>query len=171
MSNYLIEFEDYLSFSVNQFIEIINKTEGIKLNELRVKDLTYYNNQFINPGHGIYIFKDDRSILLIGKARTMSFTERIAKHFDLRPNAWFNRLLFVINRDKEKFKIVSNNDEDGFKRSSEYVFNNAKLLLINIKSDRIHQIDKFENILRATAEPLNRFKRKIKDGGVLLSDI
>lgn len=153
MSKYLIEFDDHLNLFVNEFIEIINKTEGIRLNELKVKDLTY-NNTLIIPGHGIYIFKTDNDILLIGKARSNSFTERIPKHFDIRPKAWFNRLLFITCREHYKVEL---NDEN-FKLSSQYVFENGKLLLINMKNS--YQIDQFENILRGTTETLNKFRRK-----------
>ena len=47
MKNYIIEFENYEDFTLGDFIEVIRKTEGIPLNELKVKDLTYYNDEFI----------------------------------------------------------------------------------------------------------------------------
>ena len=88
MKNYIIEFENYEDFTLGDFIEVIRKTEGIPLNELKVKDLTYYNDEFIEGGCGVYIFKEKEDIILVGKAEIVSFTERIAKHFDLRTNAW-----------------------------------------------------------------------------------
>lgn len=112
MKKYLIEFSEHLHLNLEQFIDVIENTEGIKLSELKVKDLTYYNEQIIYPGHGIYIFKTSENILLIGKARTMSFTERIPKHFDIRPKAWFNRLLFITCREYFKSKLE---EEDFFK--------------------------------------------------------
>lgn len=165
MSKYLIEFEEHLNLSINQFIDIINQTEGIKLEDLKVKDLTYYQGELINPGHGIYIFKTNEKILLIGKARSNSFTERISKHFDIRPRAWFNRLLFITCR--EHFRTELN--EENYKLASKFVFENGKLILINMKN--YQQIDKFESILRGTTETLNKFRRKKYDGNILLSQI
>lgn len=165
MSQYLIEFDDFSNLNISQFIDIINQTKGIKLEELKVRDLTYYNNELINPGHGIYIFKTDEKILLIGKARSNSFTERISKHFDIRPAAWFNRLLFITCR--EHFKTELN--DDNFRIASKFVFENGRLILINMKN--LSQIDKFESILRGTTETLNRFKKKKYDRNILLSEI
>ncbi|CEJ68693.1 hypothetical protein BN1195_00982 [Chryseobacterium oranimense G311] len=165
MPNYLIEFEEFTNLSINQFIDVINQTEGIKLEDLRVKDLTYYKNSLINPGHGVYIFKTDEKILLIGKARSNSFTERISKHFDIRPGAWFNRLLFITCREHFNTKL----DENNYKIASRFVFENGKLILINMKT--LSKIDRFESILRGTTETLNKFKKKKYDGNILLLDI
>ncbi|MEE1961492.1 hypothetical protein V1387_02255 [Allomuricauda taeanensis] len=165
MNNYLIEFDNYSNLSVFEFIDLISKTKGISLKDLKVQDLTYYNHELINPGHGIYIFKTDEKILLIGKARSNSFTERIAKHFDVRPKAWFNRLLFIICR--EHFNVELN--DDNFKLASKYAFENGRLILINMKN--LSQIDKFESILRGTTETLNKFKKKRFDLNIPLSSI
>jgi len=83
MDDYLIEFEDYSNYTIREFIEILKSKKGKLLKDLKVKDLTYFNGKLINPGHGIYIFKENDEIILVGKARTTSFTERIAKHFDV----------------------------------------------------------------------------------------
>ena len=121
MKNYIIEFENYEDFTLGDFIEVIKKIEGIPLNELKVKDLTYYNDEFIEGGCGVYIFKEKEEIILVGKAETVSFTERIAKHFDLRTNAWFNRLLYVISMKKLGFGAK---DEKGYREASKYAFIN-----------------------------------------------
>ncbi|MDY3338760.1 hypothetical protein PG279_06160 [Riemerella anatipestifer] len=102
---------------------------------------------------------------MVGKARSNSFTERIPKHFDFRPKAWFNRLLFITCREYYKAEI---NDEN-FKRSSKYVFEHGRLLLVNMKKSE--QIDKFENILRGTTGALNKFRNKKYDGNIKLSEI
>ena len=64
MKNYIIEFENYEDFTLGDFIEVIRKTEGIPLNELKVKDLTYYNDEFIEGGCGVYIFNTKLKLLL-----------------------------------------------------------------------------------------------------------
>ena len=132
MKNYIIEFENYEDFTLGDFIEVIRKTEGIPLNELKVKDLTYYNDEFIEGGCGVYIFKEKEDIILVGKAETVSFTERIAKHFDLRTNAWFNRLLYIISMKKLGFlqklnlkcKTTKNNIISSYKE--DYFFDRKK---------------------------------------------
>ena len=111
MKNYIIEFENYEDFTLSDFIDVIKKTDGIPLNELKVKDLTYCNDEFIEGGCGVYIFKEKEDIILVGKAETVSFTERIAKHFDLRTNAWFNRLLYTISMKKLGFDKKDENVE------------------------------------------------------------
>lgn len=166
MQNYLIEYDQYLDLSLEKFIDVINATEGVKLKDLKVSDLTYFNNEFIDPGHGIYIFKTEEKILLVGKARTMSFTERISKHFDVRPKAWFNRLLYVTCLDHFGDKKT----EENFKKASRYVFDNARLVLINMKNPA--QIDQFEKVLRgSTIEPLNKYKHKKYENHLVLADI
>jgi len=166
MANYLIEFDEYLHFTIEQFINVIENIEGIKLSELKVKDLTYYNEQIIDPGHGIYIFKTSENILLVGKAETTSFTERIPKHFDVRPLAWFNRLLFITCREYFKDSL----EKENFLKSSKYVFENASLILINMKEDR-KKIVRLENILRGTTRTLNKYKKLRYNMDLALSQI
>lgn len=172
MKNYIIEFENYEDFTLGDFIEVIRKTEGIPLNELKVKDLTYYNDELIEGGCGVYIFKEKEDIILVGKAEIVSFTERIAKHFDLRTNAWFNRLLYVISMKKLGFEAK---DEKSYREASKYAFNNCSLVLINIKNNSNTQkpskISILETVLRGSANPLNKFKNKTFDTNKKLKDM
>lgn len=170
MEDYLIEFENYENLTVGKFIEVIKNRKGKLLDDLKVKDLTYFNGDLINPGHGIYVFKENNSIILVGKARTVSFTERIAQHLDIRPNAWFNRLMYVKSRENlgEKFKTTLDKTE-AYKEASLYAFKNYSLLLINMKNEL--QIDLFESVLRGTANPLNKFKNRTYSKDILLKDI
>lgn len=165
MHDYLVQFEDYLDKNIAEFIEEIENREGIRLDELKVKDLSYFNGEIISPAHGIYIFKTNKQILLVGKVRSNSFTERISKHFDVRPNAWFNRLLFIVCRE---YLMIERNKQNYIKASN-YVFDKARLILINMKDPSI--IDKFENILRGTTTTLNKFKHKKYDSNIILKDI
>ena len=91
--NHLLQYEDVCSLTINDLLNEINQKDGVKLNQLKVMDLTYHNKEPIYPGIGVYIFRNDKDILLVGKVSSMSFTERIAKHFDLRKGAWFNTLV------------------------------------------------------------------------------
>lgn len=170
MDDYLLEFEDFTNYTVDEFINVLKSKQGKLLNELKVKDLTYFNDELINPGHGIYIFKENDKIILVGKARTVSFTERITKHFDVRPKAWFNRLMYVKSRQDLGKNFKNTLDKtDSFKEASKYAFENYSLVLINMINP--NQIDTFESILRGTAEPLNEFKRKKYSKDILLKDV
>ncbi|SFJ22947.1 hypothetical protein [Myroides guanonis] len=170
MDDYLVEFDDYKEFTVGEFIEILRRKKGRHLNDLKVKDLTYFNNQLITPGHGVYIFKEDDAIILVGKARNVSFTERIAKHLDIRPDAWFNRLMYVKSRQilGDNFKTTLDKTES-FKEASLYAFEHYSLILINMENAK--QIDQFESILRGTANPLNKYKTKTYSKNLVLKEI
>lgn len=164
-TNYLIEFEDYENKSISQLIQDIRLTEGIKLNDLKVKDLTYYHNEIINPGLGVYIFKLNNTFFHIGKVRSNSFTERIPKHFDIRPKSWFNRLLFITCREYYNIPL----DNSNYIKASDFVFNNLSLVLLNIKN--IDKIDTIEKIMRSNTETLNKFKYKKYDESLILSSL
>jgi len=158
MTEYIIEYDQFRNKTLQELINEIHRI-GIKLNDLKVKDLTYYNDEFIEHGHGVYVFRDPNRILIVGKATSTSFTERIPKHFDIRTGAWFNRLLFVTCL--RKFEIEKT--PENYRKSSRYVFDHSKLILINFKvfnnSDKI-KIGKLESILRKTTDTLNQTKSR-----------
>lgn len=151
--NYLIEYEDVKESSIQHLLETLENTEGKLLNDLKVKDLTYHNLTEIWPGEGVYIFREDKKVIYVGKARSMSFTERVAKHFDFRHFAWFNRLLELICT---KLLELSWNDENA-KKASQYAFQNFNLVLLNFKERE--RIDRTERLLRSCTNPLNKFKK------------
>ena len=171
--NYLIELSDFLDKPIENLVNEIDKIEGIKLSDLKVRDLTYCNDKLIEPGLGVYIFKVNEpkeQILLVGKTSSNSFTERVPKHFDVRPGAWFNRLLFIVCREHYKIKISGKYyEKKDYEKASKFVFENGKLVLINAKD--LNQINELENILRGTAEPLNKFKSKTYDKSKILSSV
>jgi hypothetical protein len=165
VDNYVIEFEEVKNNTIEEFIEFINKTEGKKIADLKVKDLTYQNDQLIFPGHGIYIFRNNKEIILVGKATSTSFTERLAKHFDIRPGAWFNRLMYVICCRLLK---IEKNDEN-YKIASKFAFENVDLVLVNFQN-RVG-IEKIERLLRSSTNTLNKFKNlKLKDYNIKVCD-
>lgn len=153
MDDYLIEFEEIESYSVSAFIDRIKRTKGKKLSDLKVRDLTYHNEEPIWPGEGVYIFRENEEILLVGKVSSMSFTERIPKHFDVRPFAWFNRLLYLTC--VRHLKLEKN--EKNFITASKYAFENLNLVLINFK--KREKINRIERLLRSSTNTLNKFKK------------
>lgn len=152
LDNYLIEYEDLMASSINNLLETIRKVPGKKIDELRVKDLTYHNSKEIWPGEGVYLFRDKDEVIYVGKATSMSFTERIPKHFDFRQFAWFNRLLELICK---RILELEWNDENA-KKSSKYAYENLNLVLINFTHRE--RIGRIERLLRSCTESLNKFK-------------
>lgn len=150
--NYLLEFDELKNSTISNFIDSIEKTNGKKLSELKVKDLNYHNHKLILPGEGVYVFREKKKILLVGKVSSMSFTERIPKHLDYRPNAWFNRLLFLICERLLEVEPI----EENYKIVSKYAFENLNLVLINFKSRE--KINRTERLSRASTNTLNKFK-------------
>jgi len=154
MDNYLLNYEKLSQLTINEFLKKIEATEGKVLRELKVSDLTYYNNAPIIPAEGVYIFREDKKIIYVGKVTSMSFTERIPKHFDTRHKAWFNRLLKIICEKHPDYK--SPITDENLRTASKYAFENLNLVLINFENrDRINSIEK---LIRATTNTLNKFK-------------
>lgn len=150
--DYLIEYEDISDSTIEDLLNRIDATRGKRLEDLKIKDLTYHNATEIWPGEGIYLFRDHKKNLYVGEVRSMSFTERIAKHFDFRHFAWMNRLLELIC-----VKVLELDwNDDNAKKASIYAFDNLNLVLVNF-TER-YFIDKTERLLRSCTCPLNAFK-------------
>ena len=96
--------------------------------------------------------RENEEILLVGKVSSMSFTERISKHFDYRPYAWFNRLLFLICERLLKLERT----EENYKIASKYAFENLNIVLVNFKNKE--KINRTERLLRSCTNTLNKFK-------------
>lgn len=154
MDDYLIEFEEVIDISINNFLVKIKETKGKRLDELLVKDLSFHNGNLIYHGTGVYIFREKQEIKVIGKASSMSFTERIPKHFDARPFAWFNRLLALIH--EREWSILES--PENFEMESLHAFNNYNIVLVHIKPEHKDHIPKVERLLRSTTNALNQFK-------------
>lgn len=150
--DYLIEYDNFKFKSINNLLDRIKRIKGKRLNELKISDLSYHNSEIIWPGEGIYIFRSNDKIIYVGKVSSMSFTERIPKHFDVRHFAWFNRLLKLICK---KILSVEWNDNNAI-ISSQYAFKYLDLVLINFTTRE--RINKTESLLRASLNPLNKFK-------------
>lgn len=151
--DYLIEYTNIENKSIQNFIDLLNNTKGKKLKDLKVQDLSYHNGQPIWPGEGVYLFRNDKRVMYVGKASSMSFTERIAKHFDFRSFAWMNRLLKLISERELKHK---KQNHDNLKIASKYAFENLNIVLLNF--EKRERINRTERLLRSCTEPLNKFK-------------
>jgi hypothetical protein len=173
--DYLINYQTVKELNLESFIRTIKSKKGKKLSELKVKDLTYHNGEIIYPGEGVYIFRDiknDNKIILVGKVTSMSFTERISKHFDIRKNAWFNRLLKIVWENENPNIDTDYIKDENLIEISKSVFSRMDIVLINFiyEHDKSRKkIYKIEKLLRASTETLNKFKTiRIDDFGIII---
>ena len=159
-SCFVLQYSTVKNLTINCFISKLKDTPGIKLKSLKIKDLSD-----IYPGLGVYIFKQGKKFYYVGKVSSMSFVERIPKHFDLRESAWMNRLLKIIC-EKQLNKEIN---YECLKNASKFAFNNLNLVLINFE-ENWEKISRIERLLRSTNEPLNSFKTiKIEDQSIIIN--
>jgi hypothetical protein len=79
--------------------------EGAKLNELRYFDVTCNKERCpISQEFGLYWFSQNKEIIYVGKAGSMSFVDRIAEHIQIGThhfkNQFIKRLAGIADRDK-----------------------------------------------------------------------
>ncbi|MEQ9307282.1 MAG: hypothetical protein RJQ14_25435 [Marinoscillum sp.] len=155
MKGHYVEFEEFEDCTLNIFLKHLEHLEGIELSDLKVSDLSMSNGKIVTPGEGVYLFRRGTEVLYVGKVSSMSFTERIGKHFDVRRYAWFNRFLKLI---AEKVDEVDCKEDEYLIKALEYALKHCNLILINFKERK--RINKFETVLRRTTNPLNKFKHE-----------
>jgi hypothetical protein len=83
---YLYEYEELVDLEFCEVSNILEMTEGVKVKELTFadKNLTF---------NGVYIFKQENEITYVGKAKSRTFLERFAGHFDYRKEGGFNNII------------------------------------------------------------------------------
>lgn len=148
---YLVNFENIKQMQIKMLLHNLGNMDGIRLNELKVKDLTSYNGNEIFPGIGVYIFREGVRAIYVGKCSSNSFTERIPKHFDLRHYAWMNNLLKIIC-----VKRLGEITDENLKKASKDAFDKFNMILITF-SNR-NKINRVEKLLRIALNPLNNFR-------------
>ncbi len=161
--DYLIDYDLIKGKTVAEALKLIHSRDGIPVSNLRIKDLLFLNEKEIYPGTGVYLFRQEKEIKYVGKVSSMSFVERIPKHFDPRSYAWMNRLL-ELNSGLKK-EIENQNYKTGLRISLKEVLSCYNLILIHInceESDKT-RINDLETILRGIDGPMNQFKAKKTD--------
>jgi|GEM_PF-608468 hypothetical protein len=167
MSQYLIEYSSIKDISLKEIKIIIEGTDGLALRDLKMKDLSQFENKKIFPGLGIYIFRNTDSILYVGKTTSRSFIDRVPSHFDLRDASKMNTFLRKVHNSNLIEKVEVQSPEirnDVFYPAFDYVFNNCSLILISFDeldedwSVRKNRINKFESILRNLLQPVTNTK-------------
>ena len=156
IDNYLIQYNDIKDKSIRDFLDLLEGTEGKRLKELSVQDLSYHNDKEIWPGTGVYLFRLNKKVMYVGKVSSMSFTERIPKHFDIRLYAWMNRLLKLLS---EKHLPHDPVDDVNLVRASRYAFEKLNVVLINFQEGDINRI---ERLLRSCTGALNSFRQLVE---------
>ncbi len=157
-SEHVIQYQDIKNLTIDAFIKRIKSCKGIKVSELTLYDLVFFNDQAIHTGCGVYIFKEGSNIYYIGKCSRRSFIERIPAHFDTRTNAWFNTLVKRV----VQFKKNETTNED-IQKSTKDAISRFELVLINFRWDDYEgnkSIELLEDLLRMTTQAQNRFKVK-----------
>ena len=155
MSDFYLEFDEHSEKTLSEFLALLETINGIELSDLRVSDLSISNGEIVTQGEGVYLFRKGTQVMYVGKVSSMSFTERIGKHFDVRRYAWFNRFLKLI---AEKVDEVDCKEDEYLVEALEYALKHCNLVLINFNERK--RINKFETVLRRTTNPLNKFKHE-----------
>jgi hypothetical protein len=155
---YLIEINELKQLSIQDVVERLQGIEGIKIGELKVNELVFYNNKPIYTGNGVYVFKDTQSndFIYVGSCVARNFVERIPAHFDIRHEGWFNSLLVNII----KVKYDGNKTNDNLTKAAQYAFSNLSLILINYEEYNRESIKYLESTLRKALKPYNKFKTR-----------
>ena len=161
MSNkYFFEYNEISKLRIKKIIEKLLKTDGIKICELKISDLIFFNGKPIDTGCGVYIFKNDKNIFYIGKNSARCFAERIPAHFDLRKVGWFNSLLKLIA--KVEFNVNDYSDIV-LQKAARRAIKNFSLILINFKWEEYggtNSIETLEDLLRCSTQAANSYKKK-----------
>lgn len=160
MNKYYYEIEEILEFNPDTIFDWFKSTSGIKLSELKIKDLVFQDGKPIMTGNGVYIFKEENNPIYVGNCVARNFVERIPAHFDVRHNGWFNSLLVNLICRTYNRKLKDDKTDENLAQSAKYAFENLDLVLINFSEYNKSAINKLEDYLKITLKPLNGFKHK-----------
>ena len=156
----MITYDQIRNLTIDQTIQNINSANKIKINKLKVFDLTVPPLQ----SHiGVYIiFNECDQCAYVGKTSSKGFVERIPAHFDTRESAWHNHLLKKIMREHNLDIIKALNMVTTF-----------RLLTIPVDSELTQcvklVISELENVLRSTMQPIYNSRKKAYDKNLKLS--
>jgi hypothetical protein len=171
MNKYYYNVEDILDFNSETIVDWLNSTSGIKLSDLKIKDLVFQNEFPIRTGNGVYIFKEKKQPIYIGNCVSRNFVERIPSHFDIRRTGWFNSLLVTLIKRKYNRKLKEDKTDENLSQSAKLAFENLDLVLINFPNYNKLAINKLEDFLKMALKPINGFKHKrLENQNILIRD-
>ena len=147
-------YDEIKTLTIQELIDKIIKSKKIVIKDIRLIDLIYDRQSLI----GIYvIFNPSGKPVYVGKTGSRAILERIAAHYDLRPNGFMNSFLCALAGMKKGRKGPQANLEElkvAFDKSLEYM-----LVFVGI-SDK-SKITTIESILARELKPeLNSIKGK-----------
>lgn len=124
-------------------VEKISIIPKLTIGEIKLVDLIIENKSMT----GIYIIFDESAPVYVGKTGSRAILERLAGHFDLRPNAYMNSFLCALAGKRKQRKGACATSEDILN-----VYESAlkhKLIFIQIPNEKSDAkiIGKLENIL------------------------
>ena len=167
---YYFEVEEILDFNSKTICEWLKSVSGIKVSDIKVKDLVFHNGIPIRSGNGVYIFKERDQPIYVGNCVARNFVERIPSHFDLRHNAWFNSLLVTLIRKEYNRKSKDDKTDENLSKAANYAFENLELVLINFpKNDKL-AINKLEDFLIKALHPFNGKFKELNQENIIIKD-
>lgn len=160
--DYLLNAKDISGLTVRELYDRLKSFNGIRVKDIKLSDLIFFEDEPIYSGNGVYVFKYQHEFIYVGSCVARNFIERIPAHFDLRHTGWFNSLLVsVCKRDllpKKNEHLTS---------AAKAIFDKASLVLINFdfhKKDHklnVTSIKLLERILRSALTPYNKTKVRV----------
>ena len=157
MNQHLINFTEIQNLSIEELINKLSQTDGIRLQDMKLKDFIFYNDDRITSGCGVYIFKNGTDFYYVGDCSSRSFIERIPCHFDTRPEAWMNTLVKHYTKRTNNLPIDNQNLGD----SATHILNNFSVILINFEERNPEKISKLERLLLSILNPINKLKKPL----------
>jgi hypothetical protein len=166
-ANYVISYKELSGLNALEISKKLKSMSGIKVKDILISHLIFYNTQPIYTGNGVYLFKYNDVFVYVGSCVSRNFVDRIPVHFDLRTNGWLNSLLCRIISKEGKDKST-----ETLTAAATWAMNNCHLVLINFESEyyKRHHIKGLEDVLRHELKPYNFKKRKTYEDAHCLSD-
>ncbi|RZG44068.1 hypothetical protein [Acinetobacter wuhouensis] len=170
INNYFINFDKLINFSVQDLLNEIDTAPKKVISEIKLIDLIFEKQSMT----GVYvIFNKSDQAVYVGKTGSRAILERLAAHFDLRPNAFMNSFICALAGKRKRREGPHATAEE-----LQDIYENAlthKLLFIQIPNSVEHKskIGKIESILRRklnTSLNSNRGQDKVSND-TLIQDL
>lgn len=82
--DYKFDFEDLSKKRLRVIKQQILNSNKIKINDLTLRHLIYFQNNPILFGNGVYLFFNNQKCIYVGKCSSRTFIQRIPAHLEMR---------------------------------------------------------------------------------------
>ncbi|GBE18670.1 hypothetical protein BMS3Abin16_01276 [archaeon BMS3Abin16] len=161
------DLKDFLDEDYDKLEKRINRTTGILVKDLKVKDLIFDGDTVIDPNTGVYILSKKGKVQYVGKCGSKSFQERVPAHFDIRSDAWFGayigHIALMEKHGRNKYNKIRNKGVEKKKLTTEEMVSackvalNSNLKLVKAKNEAkgggCDYPSKLEKLLRVMLRP------------------